>query len=308
MTEDENWLKARSMGIGGSDAGVVMGISPFKSRLQLWHEKANKKIDVDSSENLRFKLGKMLEPIIADEYTKKTGRKLEIRPIKAHPKYDFILASIDREIVGDERGPGILEMKTKGQFVDWHGEDIPMYYMMQLQQYLEVYGYSWGSFAIFDMGTQVLTVIDVDKDEKLVSDMIKEETLFWDLVKNNTPPGPDESKACERFLREHYKESYDITMDLTDDDEAIKWATALRQAKDDIKIAEIVETEAKNHLMAIMGNAERGTGGTFNITWKAPKDKEVFNLERFKIDHPKIAAKYITKEPQTRRFAVRWIN
>ena len=43
----EEWHRLRKNGLGGSDAAVVLGISPFKSSLELWYEKAN---DVPASE------------------------------------------------------------------------------------------------------------------------------------------------------------------------------------------------------------------------------------------------------------------
>ena len=150
MSEYEEFLQQRFSGIGGSDAAVVLDISPFKSKIQLWNEKVYKKINPKSEEELIFQIGKVLEPIIANKYEKETGRKLEIRKLKVHPEYPFMIGNIDREIVGDERGPGILEIKTKGAFVDWHGEDIPPYYMTQVQHYLSIYGYEWASFAVLE--------------------------------------------------------------------------------------------------------------------------------------------------------------
>lgn len=35
----KEWLKARQKGIGGSDAASVLGISPWKTNVQLWEEK-----------------------------------------------------------------------------------------------------------------------------------------------------------------------------------------------------------------------------------------------------------------------------
>lgn len=244
--------------------------------------------------------------MIADEYARKTGRQLEIRDMKIHPIYSFMIANIDREIVEDDRGPGILEIKTKNSFVDWSGEDIPMYYRTQLQHYLEVFDYDWGSFAIFDLGTQNLEIIDVERDNDLIDKLIKEETLFWGLVTDKIPPEPDTSKACEKFLREHYKESKDITIDLMNNEEAMKWIVVLKKAKEDAKIADTLETEAKNHLMSIMGSAEKGMGYNFSIIWRSPKNKEKFDLDKFKLDHPKMAKEYISSVPQIRRFTVRW--
>jgi len=305
--DEAEWLEQRKKGIGGSEAGIVMGVNPWKSRLELWNEKVTQKTEIDATKQLTFKIGRTLEPLIAEEYTKETGRKLEERPLKIHPKYPFILGNIDREIIDDPKGPGILEIKTKGAWTFWE-EDIPIYYLAQLQHYLEIYGYSWGSFCVLDLGTMKLDVLDVERDNEFISRMIKEEIEFWNLVENKIPPHVDKSISCQEFLREKYKIGESITIDLSDNEEATKWAVALRKAKEDIKAAEALETEAKNHLMSIMGNAEKAVGDLYSITWKSPKDKEVFNLEKFKIDYPDIYKKYVVKEPQTRRFTVRWRN
>lgn len=38
LTRDE-WLTVRKHGIGSSDAAAVVGLSPYKSQLELWMEK-----------------------------------------------------------------------------------------------------------------------------------------------------------------------------------------------------------------------------------------------------------------------------
>ena len=35
----EQWLRLRKRGIGGSDAGVIMGVSPYRSILELYEDK-----------------------------------------------------------------------------------------------------------------------------------------------------------------------------------------------------------------------------------------------------------------------------
>ena len=40
MTHEE-WLKARQAGIGGSDAGTILGVNKWKSKTQLFFEKVN---------------------------------------------------------------------------------------------------------------------------------------------------------------------------------------------------------------------------------------------------------------------------
>ena len=304
MSENEEFLKQRLLGIGGSDAAVVLGISPFKSRIQLWNEKVSKKIDTESGDALILQIGTALEPIIANKYAKTTGRKLEVRPRKVHPEYPFIIGNIDREIVGDERGPGILEIKTKGAWIDWHSEDVPPYYMAQIQHYLSVYGYDWASFAVLDLGTRKITHTDVERDDKQIANIISEEKKFWKLVETGVSPEVDSSKACENFLREHYGKSEDVTIDLIGNEDATKWAMLLKDIRSQEKLLKSQESECKNHLMSLMGSAEKAVGNDFKISWEAPQDKNAFDIERFRIEHPKLVKQYLKPEPQSRRFTV----
>ncbi len=304
MSENEEWLMQRTEGIGGSDAATVLGISPFKSRLELWHEKVSKKIDPESSEELIFQIGHALEPIVAKKYEKMTGRKLEARPRRVHPKYPFMIGNIDREIVGDERGPGILEIKTKGAWIDWHSDDIPPYYMAQVQHYLSIFGYDWAGFAVLDLGTRKVTHIDIERDDKLISNIIREEEKFWELVEKKIPPKVDGGKACGEFLREHFKLSEDATIDLIENEEAKKWAMLLKSVRGKAKLLEAQEVECKNYLMSLVGNAEKAVGDNFNISWKSPKDKEVFDLDKFRVDYPILTKRYTKQEHQSRRFVV----
>jgi putative phage-type endonuclease len=307
--EDEaEWLEQRKKGIGGSEASMVLGINPWKSRLELWNEKVTHKSNIDATKQLMFKIGHILEPIIAEEYTKETGRILEERPLKIHHKYPFVLGNVDREIIGDIKGPGILEIKTKGAWTNWHEDDIPIYYYAQIQHYLNIYNYSWGSFAVLDLGVMKLNIVDIKRDDDFISKLVTEEIEFWKLVENKIPPPVSPTNACQEFLREKYKISEDITIDLKDNKEAEKWAETLKEAKRNIKTFDIMETEAKNHLMSIVGSAEKAVGNMYSISWKAPKDKEVFDLERFKIEFPELSKQYIKTEPQTRRFTVRFIE
>lgn len=65
------WHLNRQKGIGGSDASTILGINPWKNRLQLYHEKVDEiKEDTIIKNNIRFDLGHILEP-----YSKKIYRK-----------------------------------------------------------------------------------------------------------------------------------------------------------------------------------------------------------------------------------------
>jgi len=303
MSEKVQWHLDRLNGIGGSDAAIVLGLSPWKSRLELWNTKVNKIIDENPEENLIFQIGHALEPIIADHYSKMTGRQLESRSQKIHPQHNFITGNIDREIVKSEREtPGILEIKTKGAHINWHENEIPPYYIAQIQQYLAVYGYNWGSFAILDLGKREITYTDVERDDIFIEKLIEEEKKFWKLVQDKTPPETELTESCEKFLKEHFNQSESITIDISDNNTATEYAEKLKHIKLTRKGLEESETECKTFFMNLMKEAEKAIGSRYTITWKNDKDSTKFDMDKFKLEHPKLYKEYLSTKKGLRRF------
>lgn len=306
--ENEQWHKDRLNGIGGSEASTVLGINPWQTRLQLYDKKVERKIDLSSSDNIRFKLGHILEPLIAEEYTKKTGRILESRPQKIHPLFPFMNGNIDREIIISNKNKiqtsnGILEIKTKGAFINWEGNEIPPYYIAQLQHYLAIYGYNWGSFAILDFNKFEVTITDVERDDNLINKIITEEAKFWDLVQNQTPPEIELSHPMtEEYLKELYSQSEPITVDISNNEEATLHARDLKELKIMYKDLEKTELKCKNYFMNLMKEADTLIGDNFKITWKNDKDSTKFNVDKFKEENKELYKKYLEPKKGTRRF------
>ena len=72
----EEWLQWRNRGIGSSDAPVAVGMSRYKSPLELWMEKTGRKIQEDISNKDAVFWGTTLEPIVANVYAERTGKKV----------------------------------------------------------------------------------------------------------------------------------------------------------------------------------------------------------------------------------------
>jgi len=314
---NKEWLQGRLNGIGGSEAAIVMGLSPWRSKLELWTEKVTRNI-VEIDNPVMF-WGRKLEPLVRTEYASKTGRSIvPIVTQRTRPDYPFMFANIDGLITDDpngkvsEYGQGVLEIKTKSAFQrweeGWEEGKLPIYYTIQLQHYLFVNDKKWGAFAILDLGKMQLVHFDVERNEELIKLVVKEEEKFWDSVVNKIKPEVDASKACSEFLRTYYSKSKDITLDITKNEDATKWALQFRYANAQIKLLKNQKLEAGNYLMEIVGSAERAAGNGYNINWKAPKDKKVFNLKLFEKEHPDLISEYVDYKPQTRRFSVRFEN
>ena len=91
MMTREQWLATRKTGIPASDAAAILGLSPWKSPLDVWLEKTGRAPiqEIAPKREDLFFLGHQLEPAIAAMYSRKTGRELlqvqENRGLLRHP-------------------------------------------------------------------------------------------------------------------------------------------------------------------------------------------------------------------------------
>lgn len=73
--DHEKWLKTRDLGIGGSDAAVIMGLNSYKSPYELWIEKTGQAEPPDLSGNQFVYWGTKNEPAIAEWFQEETGKR-----------------------------------------------------------------------------------------------------------------------------------------------------------------------------------------------------------------------------------------
>lgn len=150
MTREE-WLEERKKGIGGSDAATILGKNPYKTNTDLWEEKTGRKEAEDISDKSYVQYGTKAEDFLRElfklDYPQYEVTHQENTIIK-HPKYPFLFASLDGQLVDKETGElGVLEIKTSEilrsmQKEKWK-EKIPDNYYCQVLHYLNVTGYSF---------------------------------------------------------------------------------------------------------------------------------------------------------------------
>ena len=86
----EDWLNYRRLGIGGSDAAAIMGVSPFATIRDLYFDKIGITPVIEEEEEnwVAKEVGHRLEDLVAMIFAKKTG--LEVFPVRKmfrHPLY-----------------------------------------------------------------------------------------------------------------------------------------------------------------------------------------------------------------------------
>jgi putative phage-type endonuclease len=98
------WLAARRSLITATDIAVLMGDSPWKSEADLADEKRG--LAPDQEPTLRMRTGLAMEPLIAAEYGRTTGRRLRrFHGLVVHPGIGWAAASPDYRVVGQKRPP-----------------------------------------------------------------------------------------------------------------------------------------------------------------------------------------------------------
>ena len=135
----EEWLESRRQGIGGSDAGCIVGANPWKSARQLWKEKTGADKPDDISDKPAVKFGKEAEQhlraLFLLTYPQYTCEYHEFR-MYANDRLPFIFATLDGELTDQDGRRGILEIKTTTiqqakQWFEWD-DCIPQHYYIQI--------------------------------------------------------------------------------------------------------------------------------------------------------------------------------
>ena len=152
-TTRTEWLECRKQGIGGSDAGCIVGANPWKSARQLWKEKTGVDKPDDISDKPAVKFGKEAEQhlraLFLLTYPQYTCEYHEFR-MYANDRLPFIFATLDGELTDQDGRRGILEIKTTTiqnarQWDEWDDDNIPQHYFFQVvHQFLSC---EWAEFA-----------------------------------------------------------------------------------------------------------------------------------------------------------------
>lgn len=305
--ERADWLEVRKTGIGGSDAAAAVGLSPYKSQLELWMEKTGRDADLpkpdpqDTTHPVYW--GTLLEPIVAAAYTQQTGRKVrKVNAVLQHPQFPFMLANLDREVIGAS-GVQILECKTAGEFGArlWK-EGVPEYVQLQVQHQLSVTGKQAADVAVLLCG-QRLEVHRIERDGDLISRLITLEAKFWQYVTSNTPPPADGSESADRALRVLFPGN-GSTVDFSDDRRLSMTFADLVNLRAYIEAREKQAEQMKQTLIQAMGDASIAQFETGKISFKRSKDSARLDVDRLLADHPGMATQYAMPKPGSRRFLI----
>jgi putative phage-type endonuclease len=299
------WLEVRQGGIGSSDAATAVGLNPYKSPLELWAEKTGRvvaHVESPGMEDPRY-WGTLLEPFVATAYQEKTGRKVRrVNAVLQHPTFSFMLANIDREVVGSPEVQ-ILECKTAGEFGARLWKDgVPEYVQLQVQHQLAVTGQRAADVAVLLCGQQ-LEIHRIERDDEVIARLIVLETKFWECVQHDIEPPSDGSESSARALRQLYPGN-DTLLDFTDDETLCRSFASLSALKTELEEKGLRAEQCKQTIQQAMGDASRAVFQGGEVTFRRSKDSTSLDTKRLAADHPDLVANYTVTRPGSRRFVL----
>jgi len=272
MTRQE-WLKARKMGLGGSDIASVFGYSNYDTPFQLYLDKIDPEVPEEEEQTDLQLIGTLQEETVATLFTHKTGFKVQHRwSIFQHKDHPFLLANIDRYVIGEK---ALLECKTahlskRNEWGEIGTDEIPYEYLMQVTHYMTVTGLRIAYVAVLIAGSE-FRWYKVNYNERLANGLIAGAKTFWeDHVQKRVPPPPVDLADL--------KVLYDLGngLTITATPEIVASVDGLISVKDEIKGLEKQKEAYEFTVKEFMGENEMllaPDDGFTLATWKMGKEK-----------------------------------
>jgi putative phage-type endonuclease len=315
MLNNQDFTRERTKYLGGSDVGAILGLSKYRSAVDVWMEKTGKFTAQKDALPLRF--GQFAEEFVAQEYALATGCKLAIyeAPIP-HPHYAYIQGHIDRFVlekdtpligdVGAIQALRILECKTANPFAqsEWGevGTDqIPLSYLVQCVWYMMITKIERTDLAVL-FGNADFRIYEVRRDQELEQMVLERAINFWEnhVLKDLPPPASSESDYKSLFPQSSPAKSIEATS------ETLELIKKLNEMSQQIELLDTEISNIKQRIMAQMQDAEVLTlQGKTIATWKAPKPSVRLDTKRLSEEHPNLVPQYQVPIQNSRRLVIK---
>lgn len=300
------WLVERKKGLGSSDAGTIMGVSPFSTPLRLWRLKMG--IDPPVEETDAMRNGHYFEASTAEYFAATTGSYVD--PTTANDwlavsdQKPWLRVSPDRLfwLPNTEHKPEnalILELKSTNKIVD--PDNLPLYWYCQVQYQMGVMGIKMAAVAwVSALPTLSFGHAWVTFNEAFYKTLEAKLDEFWNvnILKRIEPKASDEKDTA--LLWPEAKDNKSVAA--SDQDELlVQQYKELTERIDETKkeqsqLAAIIKEKIQDGEFFVKYNTD-GTRKTL-ITYKHNR-KNVFDTERFRNEEPELYKKYVTEMVDT---------
>jgi len=309
--ERNAWLEKRRTGIAVSDFSAILGLSPFKSPVQVYMDKIG--LVEDREETLAMKLGRRLEPIIGELFTERTALQIVPGEITQHPTHPLILGTPDFLVV--DRPAGMEAKTTAWAREDEWGEEmtdlVPMQYLIQCLGYLEITEREEWFLSLLVGGSRDFRIYRIPRNAEQQKRLIDFAENWWHQhVEKQVPPPLDATASSAAYLKRMFPRHVEGQIVPADEVTAELIATYAHE-KEMLDALETRTDALKNQICGQIGDAEGIACEGYKITWKAAKDTERVKWEAVaKALNPpaELVKEHTSVQPGPRRFLLRSTN
>ena len=292
------WLRYRKQGIGGSDAGAVCGLNPYRTAMQVYQDKITE--ETEEIDNEAMRQGREFEDYVAKRFMEATGKKVRrANAMFYDEKHPFMLADVDRMVVGENAG---LECKTASPYMadKWENGKIPLSYQIQCHHYISVCNAEAWYIAVLIYGRE-FKYYRIERDEEILADLVGIEEDFWkNRVSARVMPDPDGSKLADSVIAEYFKRSTVKSILLKGFNEKLERRQELADRMSALETEKrLIEQELKLYL----GEAESAENEKYRVSWKSVSSSRL-DEKRLKEEKPEVYNQY-QKTILSRRFTVK---
>jgi len=294
------WHALRATGIGGSDLAAVLGLSKWKTPLQLYREKRGECEDQPDNEPMRW--GRALEDVIRQRYAEETGATVEVPGHMRHPVHSFIVGHLDGIATLPNGQTVVLEIKTARHGEGWGEEgtdEIPQEYLLQVQHYLFVAGLDQADVAVLIAGSD-FRIYRIKADAELQAMLLDACREFWQRVQDGNPPAPMSAADCQSLWPAPQRDEREASADTVA--KVAELAAVRAQIADLESQKESLETAIKSELADA---SDLTYGGRTLATWRSVKGRTTLDAKRLEQERPDVFATYARQGTPYRRFLLK---
>jgi hypothetical protein len=194
MTEREQFLAERQLGVGGSDAASLFNLG-WGCMRRLWYDKTAQCPDSARKPSPIMEIGNLLEPLFAKMYSEETGNEISREKVFVKDPKSPLCVHIDAWVRKQPSPPkGVAEIKAvgRGAWFKYKREGLPEDYVLQLQHGMGVTGCGWGVFIIGCRDTGQILHWEVDFRQDIFDEIKAAAASFWTFVmEEKTQHGPN---------------------------------------------------------------------------------------------------------------------
>ena len=273
LSEEERQFQAeRKSTIGGTDSAAICGFSSYRNAWDVAAEKRG--LLPPWRGNERTEIGRLLEGPVAQAYSMRTGRKLEVSVgLMRDSRSPFLGGHPDGLVVDERRGVEIKTVEFGAEKWSKPGEPIrvPSDYYVQCQHYMMITGYErWDLVALF--GLSRIRIYELTRNDRVIEALRAKDEEFWHrYIEGPELPAMEPSDRAKEWLEDRYPEPKGETIVLATQTQAEaidRW----RAAKEKRAEWELEEERWKIQVQQAIGDATGIVSGGTTITWKKNKD------------------------------------